>query len=124
MLPARGWYHQPDPTESSGDGAALEGKFCLESRDSYWVYFHSKHLDCEIGSTDRLSVSPSLVAHCCHLLEEEEGKEVKLLKPDGSCDGGQSLRERCGCGSGSLHRGSGRSINTVQYAHKQLPHFQ
>jgi len=53
------------------------------------------------------------------LLEEEEGREVKLLKPDGSCDGGQSLRERGGCESASLHRGSGCSINTVQYAHNQ-----
>lgn len=59
----------------------------LRQRDSLFVYFPIQtHRDfCETGNS--LSVSPSAVADCPHLLEREEGKQVQLLKPDGSCDG-------------------------------------
>lgn len=114
-----GGCSQPDPTRSEV-WRALQSKSRLEAKGQPFVYFHTqthKRL-CETGNS--LSVSPSLVAdRPC--LPRHKGREVSLLKPDGFCDWGQSLGERCGCRSGSicLYRGSGWETNTIRYTLSQ-----
>lgn len=92
MLPAGGCF-QPDPTKSSGDWAAPQGKSCLEAKGQPFCLFPYPNTQRLRETGNSLSVSPSVVADCPHLLEREEGKQVQLLKPDGSCDGRSFGRE-------------------------------